>query len=97
MSGTVNRVSTLLMTVGRPHTPASVGKGGLGRGIARRPSSDSISAVSSPRTKPPAPRRISAATEIALPSTRSPTKPASRAWASARSMTRAAPCASPWM
>ena len=84
MSGTAKSVSTLLITVGRPQSPASTGNGGLARGMARRPSSDSISAVSSPRTKPPAPRRTSTSTEKSLPSTCRLTRPQRRASSTAR-------------
>src|SRR3546814_2061290 len=44
-------VSTLLTTVGRPHTPDTAGKGGLMRGFPRFPSNDSINAVSSPQIR----------------------------------------------
>ena len=47
--GTLIRVSTLLITVGRPYRPASTGNGGFLRGSPRRPSMDSSSAVSSPQ------------------------------------------------
>jgi len=53
--GTTASVSTLLMSVGCPHKPASAGNGGRKRGIPRRPSMDAISAVSSPHTNAPAP------------------------------------------
>ena len=49
MAGTLFRVSTLLTQVGLPQTPAAAGNGGLARGLARRPSSELISAVSSPQ------------------------------------------------
>lgn len=49
MAGTLHSVSTLLTQVGLPHTPALAGNGGLERGLARRPSSELISAVSSPQ------------------------------------------------
>src|SRR6202049_3218831 len=42
-------VSTLLIVVGMPNTPDTAGNGGLMRGLPRRPSSDSMSAVSSPQ------------------------------------------------
>ena len=48
MSGTLQSVSTLLTAVGQPYRPATAGNGGLMRGCARFPSSDSMSAVSSP-------------------------------------------------
>src|SRR5439155_830874 len=72
---TAKSVSTLLMAVGLPKSPDSTGKGGRVRGIARWPSSDSSSAVSSPSTKPPAPRRISTPSDSSEPSTRSPISP----------------------
>ena len=42
-------VSTLLTMVGLPQAPAICGNGGLARGLARRPSSALIRAVSSPQ------------------------------------------------
>src|SRR6478672_2045657 len=42
-------VSTLLIVVGIPKTPATAGNGGLIRGLPRRPSSEFIRAVSSPQ------------------------------------------------
>src|SRR5262249_47682727 len=56
MSGTLQRVSTLLTAVGLPYSPTTAGNGGLLRGGARLPSSDSSSAVSSPASYAPAPR-----------------------------------------
>src|SRR5580765_4497814 len=56
MSGTLHSVSTLLTAVGFPYNPTSAGNGGLLRGCARLPSSDSSSAVSSPASYAPAPR-----------------------------------------
>jgi hypothetical protein len=50
MSGTLARVITLLITVGRPNRPATAGSGGLARTMPRRPSRLSSSAVSSPQT-----------------------------------------------
>src|SRR3546814_11924379 len=47
--------STLLTTVGRPQAPEICGNGGLARGFAWRPSSELISAVSSPQLYRPAP------------------------------------------
>ncbi|MNP29864.1 hypothetical protein D3C76_1229110 [compost metagenome] len=49
IAGTLHRVSTLFTQVGLPHTPTAAGKGGLERGLARRPSRELISAVSSPQ------------------------------------------------
>jgi hypothetical protein len=48
MAGILLSVSTLLTTVGFPQRPAICGNGGLARGLARRPSRELISAVSSP-------------------------------------------------
>src|SRR3954453_23876330 len=42
--------STLLISVGRPHSPETAGNGGRGRGVPRPPSIEAISAVSSPHT-----------------------------------------------
>ena len=94
---TAKSVSTLLMTVGLPKRPDSTGKGGRVRGIARCPSIDSSSAVSSPSTKPPAPRRISTPSDRSEPSTRSPISPHWRAWPSATASRSAATSASPWI
>src|SRR5512134_2937285 len=55
IQGTLANVSTLLMQVGKPHRPDSVGNGGRTRGIPRLPSMEAISAVSSPQTNAPAP------------------------------------------
>ena len=52
-------VSTLFSSVGQPHNPLSAGNGGRGRGVPRLPSTDAISAVSSPHTNAPAPMRMS--------------------------------------
>src|SRR3972149_1464243 len=51
MGGILANVSTLLMLVGFPQSPATAGKGGRVRGIPRRPSIEAIRAVSSPQTK----------------------------------------------
>src|SRR5690606_21499472 len=53
MRGTFIRVSTLLTTVGRPNSPATVGNGGFWRGSPRYPSMDANSAVSSPQMYAP--------------------------------------------
>ena len=51
MNGRFDNVSTLLTIVGCPYRPTAAGKyGGFRRGMPRSPSSDSISAVSSPTT-----------------------------------------------
>jgi hypothetical protein len=52
-------VSTLLISVGCAHNPATAGYGGRGRGVPRLPSTEAIRAVSSPHTNAPAPTRIS--------------------------------------
>ncbi len=48
ITGTLHNVSTLFTALGLPYRPATAGNGGLLRGCARFPSSDSSSAVSSP-------------------------------------------------
>ena len=96
IAGIAASVSTLLITVGLPQRPDSTGNGGRVRGMARRPSIDSSSAVSSPSTKPPAPRRNSTPQATSRPSIRSPTIPAARAWATARPRRSADSSASPW-
>src|SRR5208283_2139356 len=50
IGGTLANVSTLLISVGQFHNPLSAGNGGRGRGVPRLPSTDIISAVSSPHT-----------------------------------------------
>lgn len=49
MVGHTATVSTLVTVVGQPKRPTLAGNGGLRRGLPWRPSSDSISAVSSPQ------------------------------------------------
>ena len=49
IAGTEAKVSVLLIVVGRPNKPKLAGNGGLKRGMPFLPSSDSISAVSSPQ------------------------------------------------
>src|SRR5262245_234228 len=56
MWGTAASVSTLLIVVGIPKSPAAAGNGGLILGLPRLPSSEFISAVSSPQMYAPAPR-----------------------------------------
>ena len=76
MRTTWARVSTLLMTVGLPHSPLWAGKGGLGRGMPRWPSIEAIIAVSSPQTKAPAPSMTSQLQRLARAEERSsPRKP----------------------
>ena len=55
IGATLYQVSTLLMLVGLPQRPFWAGKGGRGRGRPAWPSSEAMSAVSSPQTKAPAP------------------------------------------
>src|ERR1035438_10525213 len=59
IGATLANVSTLLISVGQAHKPLSAGKGGRGRGVPRLPSTEAISAVSSPQTNAPAPIRRS--------------------------------------
>ena len=74
--GTSASVSTLLISVGLPHRPDWAGKGGRSRGIPRRPSTEAISAVSSPQTNAPAPSlMLRCATENRLPSKAAPSQP----------------------
>src|SRR5215208_1058338 len=56
IGATVAIVSTLFTTVGEAKTPEIAGNGGFERGCPRLPSSDSMSAVSSPQMYAPAPR-----------------------------------------
>ena len=79
MAGTLARVSTLLMMVGQWNRPDSNGKGGFWSGSPRRPSTEFISAVSSPQTNAPAPMRISRSKLKSEPRMFSPSSPASRA------------------
>src|SRR5208337_832001 len=50
MGGMLYQVSTLLMLLGLPHRPLCAGNGGRGRGRPASPSSEAMSAVSSPQT-----------------------------------------------
>ena len=63
IGATLANVSTLLMSVGRSHRPATAGYGGRGTGVPRPPSIEAISAVSSPHTNAPAPSRTSTSNE----------------------------------
>ena len=49
IAGTVDSVSTLLISVGPPYRPSIAGNGGFSRGLPRLPSSESSSPVSSPQ------------------------------------------------
>ena len=55
MVGATATVSTLVTVVGQPYKPTPAGNGGFSRGFPCLPSSDSISAVSSPQMYAPAP------------------------------------------
>src|SRR5690348_2153992 len=76
MCGTATRVSTLLIVVGWPKTPATAGNGGLMRGLPRRPSNEFMRAVSSPQMHAPAPRWTQTLTVFPLPIAFFPTMPA---------------------
>ena len=66
--GTLDSVSTLLTIVGCMYRPLAAGKnGGLRRGMPRLPSSDSMSAVSSPTMYAPAPQCRTTSTEKSVP------------------------------
>ena len=55
IQATLAKVSTLLMLVGLPQRPLLAGKGGLNAASRVLPSTEAISAVSSPQTKAPGP------------------------------------------
>ena len=69
------QVSTLLMFVGLPYRPFWAGNGGRDRGRPEWPSSDAMSAVSSPHTKAPAPSTSWMSKLKPRPSTLSPRTP----------------------
>ncbi len=75
MCGTAARVSTLLIVVGMPNTPATAGNGGLIRGLPRLPSSEFIIAVSSPQMYAPAPRCSTMSIRLPLPKALPPRAP----------------------
>ena len=75
IGATLYQVSTLLMLVGLPYRPFWAGNGGRDRGRPDWPSSDAISAVSSPHTKAPAPSTSSMSKSKPRPSTFSPRTP----------------------
>ena len=79
IQGTTARVSTLLMLVGRCHSPDSAGNGGRSRGMPRSPSMDCIMAVSSPHTNAPAPSLSLRWKEKSEPMMLSPMRPRSSA------------------
>ena len=55
MVGATATVSTFVTVVGQPYRPTPAGNGGFKRGFPCLPSSDSMSAVSSPQMYAPAP------------------------------------------
>ena len=75
MGAILAKVSTLLMSVGWPKSPSIAGYGGRGRGVPRLPSTDAISAVSSPQTNAPAPSRRSMRKLKRVPQILEPSKP----------------------
>ena len=76
MCGTAASVSTLLIVVGWANTPDTAGNGGLMRGLPRLPSSEFISAVSSPQMYAPAPRWTQTLTVLPVPIAFLPRMPA---------------------
>ena len=79
MCGTATSVSTLLIVVGWANTPDTAGNGGLMRGLPRLPSSEFISAVSSPQMYAPAPRCTQTLTVLPVPIAFLPRMPAAYA------------------
>ncbi len=75
MCDTDARVSTLLIVVGSAKRPACAGKGGLIRGLPRRPSIEFIIAVSSPQMYAPAPRWSTMSIRLPDPNTSGPRAP----------------------
>ena len=73
-------VSTLFSIVGCPNRPLTAGKGGLGLGSPRCPSTEVMSAVSSPHTKAPAPSLTSRLKSKPVPNMSLPSSPYSLAW-----------------
>jgi len=57
MGAMLAKVSTLLIGVGSPKRPSCAGYGERRRGVPRFPSTDAMSAISSPQTQAPAPNR----------------------------------------
>src|SRR4051795_13075096 len=76
MCGTAASVSTLLIVVGCPNTPATAGNGGLMRGLPRRPSREFMRAVSSPQIYAPAPLCTQTSTRLPVPIALGPMTPA---------------------
>src|SRR5207237_2106185 len=85
IDGTLASVSTLLITVGRRYRPSTAGNGGRERGMGRRPSRDSSSAVSSPQIYAPAPRKTRIRTLTDVPRQPFPRTPAASDSATAAS------------
>src|ERR1700759_3074141 len=79
MCGTAASVSTLLIVVGLANTPLTAGNGGLMRGLPRLPSSQFMSAVSSPQMYAPAPRCTQTLTVLPVPIAFLPRMPAAYA------------------
>src|SRR5574339_1281711 len=86
MCGTAASVSTLLIVVGCPNSPATAGNGGLMRGLPRRPSSEFMRAVSSPQMYAPAPLCTHTSMRLPEPIAFFPVTPALRASSQARSI-----------
>src|SRR6187397_237579 len=86
MCGTAASVSTLLIVVGCPNSPATAGNGGLMRGLPRRPSREFMMAVSSPQIYAPAPLWIQTSTRFPVPIALGPMTPAARASRTAASI-----------
>ena len=78
--GMLAYVSTLFRTVGFWNRPLSAGNGGRHLGSPRLPSMEVISAVSSPHTNAPAPRRISRSKSKPESKIFLPSRPYSLAW-----------------
>ena len=81
--GTLAKVSTLLSTVGLPHRPCSMVRGGFTRGMPRLPSMEEVRALPSPQTKAPAPRFTWRWKLKPLPRMSSPSRPSSWAFSMA--------------
>uniref|UniRef100_A0A2M4DLP8 Putative conserved secreted protein n=1 Tax=Anopheles darlingi TaxID=43151 RepID=A0A2M4DLP8_ANODA len=89
MVGATATVSTFETVVGQPNTPTSAGNGGFRRGLPCLPSSDSMSAVSSPQMYAPAPRCINTSKSYPDPQAFLPISPAWYASAMASCMLEA--------
>src|SRR5688572_22051125 len=95
IGGTAASVSTLLIVVGMPKRPEAAGNGGLMRGLPRFPSSEFISAVSSPQIYAPAPLCTHTSTRLPDPIAFLPMMPALRASSHACSITSSGSVNSP--